>query len=60
MRTLEQYLEDNEKESIIDFSFRAEKKEDGFQITIHPNVSGETIDFKVAKNQLDTVCDTKE
>jgi hypothetical protein len=60
MRTLQKYLEDCEKENIIDFSFRAEKKDDGYQITIHPdNQSGETVDYIVKENNLKSICDTK-
>jgi len=61
MRSLEEYLDDNAKEGIIDFAFRAEKIHGGYQITVHPNgQGGETIDFFIENNSLVTTTDTKE
>lgn len=55
--TLEQYLKTNCSAGVIDHSIRAEIAKDGNpRFYIHPaNVSGETLDFVVTKNQLHPV-----
>lgn len=52
--TLEQYLKTNCERQVTDHSIRAEIGTDGNpRFYIHPaNVSGETLDFVVTKNQL--------
>lgn len=55
--TLEQYLKSNCERQVIDHAIRAEIGKDGNpRFYIHPaNVSGETLDFVVTKNQLHPV-----
>lgn len=54
---LEEYLKTNCAAGVIDHSIRAEIGKDGNpRFYIHPaNVSGETLDFVVTKNQLHPV-----
>lgn len=55
--TLEQYLKSNCERQVIDHAIRAEIGKDGNpRFYIHPaNVSGDTLDFVVTKNQLHPV-----
>ncbi len=62
MRTLEQYIKDNNENGIIDFSIRAGSSEHGSTMFyIHPTgIDGDTLDFEVQGNTLITHYDSKE